>query len=156
MIEGKFVTNPHDFTIVKNLRKQVFVDELMYSKDYIIDDLDDFAIQVLAFDKEVPIGTGRIYYDFETDKYIISKLCVLEPYRRKAYADFIVRILLDRAISSNASFVYVDTPNTYSSLFEKIGFERENDLAEKDALITMKFDTKKSLQCNSHCNNSTK
>ena len=128
MVRGKFFSGQDDLTEIKRIRKLVFQEELGISEAVEDDGRDDYCMHVLAFDGDIPVATGRISYDgwdFE-----ISKVAVLKEQRGKKYGDFIVRMLIDKAMMSNAQQVKADIFEDVVPFFETIGFKVEGDAGE--------------------------
>ena len=121
MVRGRFYSGQDDLTEVKKIRQQVFQQELGFSVEIDEDGQDDFCMHVLAFDGEVPVATGRI--SFEGWEFVISKVAVLKEQRGKAYGDFIVRMMGDKAMISYATQVKLEAFESTVPFFEKIGFK---------------------------------
>lgn len=110
---------------VFSIRNIVYAAELNFSRNYIHDDYDSFAKNVLVFDSEKPVGTGRLY--FKDGEYIIDKVCVIKEFRNNNYGDLIIRMLVRKAASIGAEKVYSYVNNEYINLFKRIGFAVENE-----------------------------
>ena len=52
--------------------------------------------------------------------------------RRKKYGDFIVRLLIDKAMMSGAQMINADVLQEAVPLFETVGFTTSGELYEKD------------------------
>jgi len=113
MVRGKFFSGQDDLSVIKEIRNKVFQESG--------DGQDDFCMHVLAYNEDVPVATGRISYDGW--EFVISKVCVLEEHRGKSYGDFIVRMLVDKAMMSNAKQVKLEATKETIAFFEKIGFK---------------------------------
>lgn len=147
MVRGKFYSGQDDLTEILNIRKLVFQEELQIPPEVESDGQDDFCMHVLAFEGDVPVAIGRI--SFDGWDFVISRVAVLAEYRGKKYGDFIVRMLVDKAMMSNAKEVQLDAFEETIGFFESIGF-----LAEKEAgalgdrkLIHMVLDTDAIHKC---------
>lgn len=121
MVRGKFFSGQDDLSVIKEIRKQVFQDELAIPEVIENDGQDDFCMHVLAFDGDLPVATGRISYDGW--EFVISKVAVLKEQRGKMYGDFVVRMLIDKAMMSNAQQVKLDAFEESVPFFETIGFK---------------------------------
>lgn len=115
---------------VFNIRSLVFGSELKYDNSYSHDDFDSFGKNVLVYDCDKPVGTGRLI--FKDSKYIIDKICVLKEYRGNSYGELIIRMLVRKAVDIGAEKTYAQIEKGFRGLFEKIGFivdkEFENEL----------------------------
>jgi predicted GNAT family N-acyltransferase len=120
MIKGKILTFGDDLTIPFELRKMVFQDELGIDKNADVDNKDDLAMHVIVEDDGKYIGTGRITYD--DGICTIDKICVLKEYRNNKYGDFILRMLVNRALIANAQHIYVTCKKELYPFFKSVGF----------------------------------
>ena len=137
MVRGKFYSGQEDLTEILKIRKQVFQEELGIAPAAEEDGQDGICMHVLAYDGDVPVATGRIYFDgFD---FVISRVAVLPEFRGKKYGDFIVRMLIDRAVMTNADQLQADVFEENVAFFETIGFKCQGErgnLGEKK-LINM-------------------
>ena len=121
MIEGKYLYGNDDLSLVYDVRRQVFCDEMKISQKDLEDTLDSFGIHVIALNAQQVIAVGRLLYDGE--RYTIDQIAVLKECRRQKYGDFIVRMLIYRAMEAGAEKIYVDTFPEAEEFFASIGFE---------------------------------
>ena len=56
----------------------------------------------------------------------------MPEFRRKKYGDFIVRLLIDKAMMSGAQMINADVLQEAVPLFETVGFTASGALYEKD------------------------
>lgn len=61
------------------IRKSVFVKEQGFYDEF--DEADNCAKHIVAFDKEQPIATCRLFKSQEKDAYIVGRFAVLKQYR---------------------------------------------------------------------------
>ena len=124
MIQGKWITNSDDFATAHSILNHVFKQELLNNNNFLREDFDSMAnhLMVLDVSKGEYVGYGRIIYDLEN--FIIDNVCVLEEYRHKKYGDFIVRVLVDKAILCNASDIFCSVPSYLTKFLEPIGFKK--------------------------------
>ena len=62
----------------------------------------------------------------------MKEVAVLPKFRRKKYGDFIVRLLIDKAMMSGAQMINADVLQEAVPLFETVGFTTSGELYEKD------------------------
>lgn len=74
----------------------------------------------LAYEGDTPVATGEITFDGES--YRIQEVAVLPEFRRKKYGDFIVRLLIDKAMLSGAQTIEADVLQGTEVLFQEVGF----------------------------------
>lgn len=147
MVRGRFYSGQDDLTEIKKIRKLVFQEELQMKPEIDEDGQDDYCMHVLAFEGEEPVAIGRI--SFDGWDFVISKVAVLPEHRGKKYGDFIVRMLIDKAMMSNAKQVQLDSFEETTAFFETIGFQKKEDggmLGDKK-LIHMVLDTDSIHKC---------
>ena len=75
-----------------------------------------FCMYALAYEGDTPVATGGITFDGES--YRIQEVAVLPEFRRKKYGDFIVRLLIDKAMLSGAQTIEADVLQVW---YEKEG-----------------------------------
>lgn len=147
MVKGKFYSGQDDLTVIKAIRNTVFCEELHIAPELEEDGQDPYCMHVLALDDEQPVAVGRI--SFDGWDFVISKVAVLPEYRDKKFGDFIVRLLVDKAMMSNATQVQVDAFEDVVGFFETIGFQvREKaDVLGDKKLVHMVLNTDEIRKC---------
>lgn len=121
MIEGKYLSGNDDLSQVYELREVVFQKELGFRRELERDGYDGLANHAIAYENGVPAATGRILFDGEI--YRISRVAVGKEYRKRGYGDFVVRMLINKAILAGAQEIYTSTLLPGRKMFESIGFE---------------------------------
>ncbi len=119
MVFGKFISGADDLTQVQEIRQKVFVQELGLSMKE--DMPDEFCMHALAYAGDMPVGIGRILFDGE--RFTIAGIAVLPEYRGQMYGDFLIRLLVDKAMMSNAREIFLDALAGTEDFFRTIGFE---------------------------------
>lgn len=89
-----------------------------------------FCMYALAYEGDTPVATGEITFDGES--YRIQEVAVLPEFRRKKYGDFIVRLLIDKAMLSGAQTIEADVLQGAEILFQKVGFAEAGTWYEKE------------------------
>ncbi|MCC8029397.1 MAG: GNAT family N-acetyltransferase [Lachnospiraceae bacterium] len=127
MVFGKFVTEEKDMDIVRSIYEQVFQKELGLDDPETMDDA--FCVNALVFVGEEPAGMGRVLFDGED--FRIRDIAILPAYRGDSYGDFMVRLLVDKVMMSNAQEIRLDALTGTEGFFRTIGFEAEGEVFEK-------------------------
>ena len=83
------IAETRDITTCRALRRIVFIQEQSVPEADEIDDLDDIAIHLLAWDQGVAIGSARVLVDGDTGK--IGRVCVLAPHRGRGIGADLIR-----------------------------------------------------------------
>lgn len=118
MVFGKFISGAGDLYGPLKIREKVFAEELGLSGPESLP--DEFCMHALAYEGGKPVGTGRILFD--GDSFTIAGLAVLPEYRGRKYGDFVLRLLIDKAMMSNAQEIRLDALEGTEKFFEKVGF----------------------------------
>lgn len=133
---------------VFSIRKKVLSDCEGLPEVFVKNEEDDEAIFAVAYeetsDEKTPVGTARLLF---MNEFKIGRLCVLPEYRGKGYADFLVRMLLDKAFQMGASEVYVDARLSAVGFYKKIGFEECGEIKNYCGSAEQPMILKKELLC---------
>ncbi len=133
MIRGIYLTYNDDLNDIHSIRKAVFTDELGIPADLEADDNDMMAMHALLQGEDGSyVATARMRFDGET--YILDKVAVLPDRRRQGYADFVVRMLLDKVFTAEGKVIYADVLNDSRPFFESIGFKENGALRRENAM----------------------
>lgn len=130
MLEGRYVFGDEDYSDAIEIRKIVFNMEQGIPLSGEVDDIDEDCIIAIAYYNEKAVATGRLLFDGEF--YRISKVAVIKEYRGKSYGDFIVRMLIDKAIKFGATKINVISQINAKLFYEKIGFVESGDSFVED------------------------
>jgi N-acetylglutamate synthase-like GNAT family acetyltransferase len=131
MVRGKYIEAQAEVPEVEEVRRRVFVDEYGFCTEP-MEEADVFRIHAVAYDNETVAGVGSISFDGE--RFEISHVAVLPQYRGQQYGDFIVRMLVNKAILANASEIYTCTTGQTGPFFETIGFEKRTRTEERGGI----------------------
>ena len=122
MIRGKYLTSRDDCAPVFEIRRRVFVEEQGFALEIEVDAADKMAVYALALDEAgEPVATGRLY--ISEDRFHIGRVCALKAYRGLGYGDFIMRMLLHKAVTLNAPSVYLHSQMPMVGFYERYGFK---------------------------------
>ncbi|MBR5336616.1 MAG: GNAT family N-acetyltransferase [Lachnospiraceae bacterium] len=125
MIRGVYLSYNDDLTDVHDIRKAVFTDELGIPEDIERDDNDMMAMHAVLEAEGGMVATGRMKYDGDT--FELDKVAVLPDHRRNGYADFVVRMLLDKVFLADGKTIYANVIKASVPFFETIGFIPNGD-----------------------------
>lgn len=131
MVFGKFVTEEKDRQEVLRIRDAVYAENPVLRN---ADEMQDaFCIYALVYAGEEPAGMGSMYFDGEN--FGIREIAVLSEFRGQQYGDFLVRLLIDKAVMSNAQEIHLDALHGTEAFFAKVGFAKEGSLFEKSSTM---------------------
>ena len=125
MIRGQWFPQGTDITAALSIRETV----LLRGRD----NLDDIAQQVVVYQGEIPVGTARLWW--QEGAFHLGDVAVLEDFRRKGLGDFLVRLLLFKALTHHAVCVELQTLSKTVPFFARYGFV---PVAEEGMLISMR------------------
>lgn len=111
---------------VRKICRRVFVEELGIDQQGTM--TDEFCMNALVYAGEEPAGMGRILFNGE--RFTIAEVAVLPEFRGEGYGDFVARLLVDKAVMSNAREVHLDAIQGTEGFFEKIGFQAVGEAFE--------------------------
>lgn len=138
LIRGKILSYGDDLSEAIEIRRKVFVEELSIPEEIQFDDLDSEAMHVVVYednDIKKACATGRIFFDGNICK--IDQIAVLKEYRGKKYGDFTVRMLLNKAFSTDIKEVTLNAQPSSIEFFYKIGFRcTGNEFLESNILYS--------------------
>lgn len=141
MVQGKFYSGQEDLAVIKEIRKQVFKDSFMWE-----DEKERLSMHAVVYADDRAVGTGRIFYDGW--ECIISHVGVLKAYRGRGLGDFIVRLLIDKAVLSNVEEICLTAGKDTFAFFEKIGFKKESGKhGQEEEAVNMRLNRKDISRC---------
>ena len=136
MIRGIYLSCNDDLKDVHAIRKAVFTNELGIPAETEADDNDMMAMHALLEGETGSfVATARMRFDGDT--FILDKVAVLPEYRRNGYADFVVRMLLDKVFTADGKVIYAEVISDTIPFFESIGF-RDNGSEHKEGSLSYK------------------
>lgn len=139
-IQGRYLLGgEHDISECLAIRNEVFGGEQQFFAAGTEDIDDKNAIFVLAYEKDeqgtqTPVATGRLIFLENKNKFKIGRIAVRKEFRGKHYGDFVVRMLIDKAISLGAKEVVVGAQSHAISFYEKIGFVKQEEEYFEDGI----------------------
>ena len=132
MIRGIYLSYNDDLQDVYAIRQAVFTEEMGIDAATERDDCDMMAMHAVLEAEGGMVATGRMKYDGET--FELDKVAVLTDYRRQGYADFVVRMLLDKVFLADGKVILADVTEAAIPFFETIGFVACGDAYNRDGI----------------------
>jgi predicted GNAT family N-acyltransferase len=102
----------------RSIRHAVFVVEQAVPAEVEVDGLDPDCTQFLARVDGVPVATARARVT--GSGYKLERVAVLQPYRRRAIGEALVRYMLEAAPA--AAVIYVHAQQAALGFWERVGF----------------------------------
>lgn len=133
MISTKWFQGKENLNDAMSIRKKVFCSELGIDESMISDFYDEFAFSLVAYEDDVPQGTGRLL--FKDGRFYIDMVCVSKESRGKNIGDLMVRMLVRKAHDMGAEKTYAMVGENCMELFEKVGFEKISRESSSEILM---------------------
>ncbi|TCT12250.1 putative GNAT family N-acyltransferase [Natranaerovirga pectinivora] len=130
MLKGEYRYGTDNLSEAFNIRKTVFGKEFNFLEEELFDDFELDSIHVLIYYKDIAIGTGRLYYSGES--YKIGRIAVLKEYRKNGIGEFLVNMLIDKALLLGADEVIVHSQERAVDFYKKLGFHTIDNIPFKE------------------------
>ena len=108
------------------IRRQVFAQEQGFSEQSQFDSLDERSWHLLVQEGDEIVAIGRLTLDAE-GCWKLGCIAVLPDFRGKHIGDFVVRLLVDRALSMPQAPIYVVAQQHAVEFYRRIGFVEEGE-----------------------------
>jgi len=113
--------NSTEFDEVYNIRLTVFTGEQNVPINMLVDDADENAVQIAAYENESIVGCGRIVINENIG--IIGRVAVLADKRKFGIGKLICEKLINIAVADyNVSEITLQSQCTARKFYEKLGF----------------------------------
>lgn len=133
MVRGKYIQGINNLQEIADLRKEIFQQELGYRALGALTDQDELAVHAVAYFEEQIVAMGRIIFDKE--RFLISHIAVKKEFRNQFYGDFVLKMLINKAVLSKANSVVALSLPEKTGFFETIGFEKEQKQYCLDGIV---------------------
>lgn len=130
MICGRYYLGLDHMEEIAPIRREVFGTEQGWSDDILFNETDETAIQAVVYkdmDRTIPVGVGRLHKTENGEDFKIGRIAVKKDERGQGYGDFIVRMLVDKALMMGADRVLVGAQSHAIAFYQKIGFRPVNE-----------------------------
>lgn len=108
----------------RRVRKAVFVKELNCKDEF--DDIDLAAFHIVIYSNNQPVAAARTYQD-DDSRYVMSRVCVMKPERRKAIGTLMIRELERFIKTTYNGEVKTYTNKAAEEFFTKLGYAVSTD-----------------------------
>lgn len=110
----------------ETIRREVFLQEQGFSAQSQFDAMDERSWHLLVEEGGQTVATGRLALD-EKGCWKLGCIAVLPAFRGKHIGDFVVRLLVDRALSMPPAPIYVMAQQHAVNFYRRIGFVPEGE-----------------------------
>lgn len=104
----------------KKIREEVFVSEQGFQNEF--DEIDNYAIHIVFYEKDMPVAVCRYYKDKEKNTYIIGRIAVLKAHRGKHLGQFILEVLEKNILSEGGKKISLSAQVQAQSFYSKYGY----------------------------------
>ncbi len=136
----KFAENDLELAGVREVRKQVFVDEQGISEDLVFSgEESNDGIVVVVLDSGVVVGTARVVFPAD-DTAKIERMAVLKPFRSQGIGKKMVSYIIDYLKSHRVANVFLHAQYTAVSFYKSCGFRESGPFFIEAGIKHIKMD----------------
>lgn len=121
MFHVKFVSTDKELQDAFFVRKKVFVDEQRVPLSLEIDEYDETASHFVVYEKDAPIGAGRIR-ETRTGVGKVERVCILPNYRGLRLGKLIMKALEDHGSELGFEKIILNAQSHAIPFYEGIGY----------------------------------
>ena len=118
-----------DFLIVKNIRKNVFTDELGISESELFDEYDEICDHFILFDGKNPVGVIR-FVSLEK-KIKLERMAIIMEFRTKNYGKNSILQLTEYYRTQGYSEIILDSIYSVRNFYKKCGFSEKGEVFQR-------------------------
>lgn len=121
MITAKRVESNKEREDAFYIRRVVFVEEQAVPVHIELDEHDESAVHFIAYDKDLPIGAGRIRTP-EAGVAKVERVCILPQYRGKSLGNLMMSKMEAHAIEAGLTTVKLNAQSYAIPFYEKLNY----------------------------------
>tara|TARA_B110000438_G_C15490269_1_gene511102 strand:- start:104 stop:538 length:435 start_codon:yes stop_codon:yes gene_type:complete len=119
----------NDFAIIKDIRKNVFTNELGIPESNLFDKYDETCDHFILFDEKNPIGTIRFVRVEKNVK--LERMAILSEFRAKSYGKNAILQLKEYYQTQGYSKIILDSIYHVRNFYKKCGFLEEGKIFQR-------------------------
>lgn len=108
------------------LRTSVFIEEQKFKDEF--DEIDNDSFHLVLYTDGKATACVRFFYDRNTKKYYLGRLCVLKEYRGRHMGEMLVREVEVRVKNLGGTVVALSAQVRASGFYEKLGYKKMGDI----------------------------
>lgn len=108
------------------LRTSVFIEEQKFKEEF--DEIDNDSLHLVLYIDGKAAACVRFFYDRNTKKYYLGRLCVLKEYRGRHMGEMLVREVEVRVKNLGGTVVALSAQVRASGFYEKLGYKKMGDI----------------------------
>lgn len=121
MITSIWTKPGEDASVAREIRRQVFCQELGLPEELAWDKLDPYAFHLVLINGEEPVAAGRMTYG-GLGVASLSRICVPKRWRNQGIGDGLVKIMDFKAAQMGMKISRVEAPPELHHFYQRIGF----------------------------------
>ena len=121
--------NDYDFSIIRNIRKTVFKNEIGISESELFDEYDVHCDHFILFDGKNVVGSVRFILYAKTIK--LERMAILQEYRKNNYGKNSILQLRDFYNSLGYTQIFLDSIYSVRNFYKKCGFIEEGTIFQR-------------------------
>ena len=121
--------NDNNFSIIRNVRKNVFADELGISKSKLFDEYDETCDHFILFDGKNVVGSVRFMLYEKTIK--LERMAILQEYRKNSYGKNSILQLREFYNSLGYAQIFLDSIYSVRGFYKKCGFLEQGEIFQR-------------------------
>ncbi len=133
MIQGRFVSEDRERRIAEDIFCKASLHPYLQETCM---ERKDSLIQALVYEgaeDSCPAAAGCM--SMKQEEARILSVAVLPEYRGKAYGEFVIRMLIDKAKTNGIKRVTLSCQNEMSGYFQKLGFREDEKSENRDRIV---------------------
>ncbi len=107
------------------IRNTVFIEEQGFEREY--DEIDSFATHIVIYEKDVALGTCRVFFDEDLGCYHIGRIAVLKEHRGKGLGKLLVTEAEKASKKMGGSEVFIGGQVRVADFYVKLGYTPYGD-----------------------------
>lgn len=112
---------------VELIRTSVFVDEQGFAAvGVVFDELESSSLNIVLYENDVPIGTGRLVQENSTD-FRIGRVAILSSRRKSGDGARLMSLMEEKAISLGARKILLSAQSHTLGFYKKCGYSIVSD-----------------------------
>jgi predicted GNAT family N-acyltransferase len=121
--------NDNNFSIIRNVRKNVFADELGISESKLFDEYDETCDHFILFDGKNAVGSVRFMLYEKTIK--LERMAILQEYRKNSYGKNSILQLREFYNSLGYTQIFLDSIYSVRGFYKKCGFLEQGKIFQR-------------------------
>jgi predicted GNAT family N-acyltransferase len=118
-----------DFIKIRNIRKDVFTDELGIAESELFDEYDEFCDHFIIFDGKNIVGSVRFVSSGKSIK--LERMGILKKYRTKNYGRYCIVQLKEFYNDLGYAKIFLDSIYSVRNFYKKCGFIEEGKIFQR-------------------------